>query len=76
MDQDEPNVPRQRQFGLNSREFYEFIRVPEADVWGPRLPRESLWRRDDPVCVWAEEEAHAETAFQDWLGRIETGRVV
>ena len=68
------DVPGQRQFGLNSPEFYEFVRVPEPHVWGPRLPRESLWRRDDPVCVWAENEAEAQASFQDWQRRVETGK--
>ena len=34
-------VEGQRSFGLNSPEFYEFVRVPEPHVWGPRSPR---WR--------------------------------
>lgn len=67
-------VPKQRSFGLNSLEFYEFVRVPQPHVWGPRLPREPQWgRRDDPVLVWVENEADAPTVFQDWQRRVDAG---
>lgn len=45
------DVPKQRSFGLNSREFYEFVRVPEPEVWGPRLPR---WRTAPDLNVIVE----------------------
>lgn len=45
------DVPNQRSFGLNSREFYEFVRVPEPHVWGPRNPK---WRLAPDLTVIVE----------------------
>jgi hypothetical protein len=79
-----------RSFSLNSPEFHEFVSPPPDPYgWGPRLCREPNFPREpDYVSVMAEvqpsssvpgterdAEAQAGSAFKEWLGHLEAGRI-
>ena len=66
-----------RSFGLNSREFHEFVSpAPDPYGWGPPLPREPNFPLEpDYVSVMADDEAEAQDAPRAWLGHVEAGRI-
>jgi hypothetical protein len=78
MTEDQPTAPNQRSFSLNSQEFYEAVRPAGERPWIPNgsLPREPRWPREpEPVAVWADNEADAGDAFQEWRRHLENGRI-
>jgi hypothetical protein len=69
------DVPNVRSFSLNIREAYgALMPPPDPHGWGPKLFRDARYeRREEPVCVWAEERPVQRRRFRIRSGGLRRG---